>query len=141
MSKYSDFSISSFYHRVALASANDDSANGQLIVSKTGVITVWANIEPVRGAAYVNGIAIRENLDNYSHNIIIRFIQTLDISAYAWLYEERPSGRRWYKVLSVEEVGERQRFWKMQCRLQQKSVNAVAPKTSATYSLPVGAIL
>lgn len=124
--------ISDLKHRVTLCSARDETANSvEILLKRVGVFNAWAAIAPVRGQFFAGGYAEKESRENYSHNVWIRFRPGIDITAWAWVYEHRPSGARWYKVLSVEEVKESGRFWRMQCRLSQKGDDVVEPASGA----------
>jgi hypothetical protein len=125
--------LGSFRHRVVLATSyteSDDKSNPEsvnIVLTRTGVKSMAASITPVKGSFYLNGFALQENRDAFSHYICIRYNRDIDITGAAWIYEERPSGKRWYKVLSVQEQGERERYWQIQVRLQQKSDLATEP--------------
>lgn len=137
--------LRNFKHRVELTTSYTASVNDvDIVLVREKRKTVLASITPVRGEFYLNGIAQQENRNAYSHYIIIRFNRDMDITGYAWIYEERPSGNRWYKVISVEELGEKQRYWQICCRLVQKAEDADVPseKHISEYDkLPVGAVL
>lgn len=135
--------ISDLRHRVTLCSAKDETVNNvDIMLKRVGVFDAWASIQPVRGQFFAGGYAEKESRDHYSHHVWIRFRSDLDITAWAWVYESRPTGARWYKVLAVEEIDENGRFWRMQCRLSQKSEDAVKPASGAgafdTLPLPEG---
>ncbi len=142
--------LSKFKHRVVLASSytegqeKDNPASADIILKRTIVKEVSAAISPIKGSFYLNGFAMEENRNLPSHSIYIRYNRDIDITGFAWVYEERPSGRRWYKVLTVQEVEEQQRFWQFKVRLQQKSEAAVEPvkeKKDDFLQLPKGARL
>lgn len=122
-------SLNNFRHRVTLThgqtEADDDTPN--IVLRRTGVRNVAASITPIKGSFFLNGFALQENRNVASHYVVIRYNRDVDITGFAWLFEDRPSGKRWYKVLEVQEMGERERFWQMCCRLQQKSDVASEP--------------
>lgn len=146
-------SLNNFRHRVVLAHGVtepvdvDDLSSANIVLSRTAVQKVWASITPTKGTFFLNGFAMEENRNAASHYICIRYNRDIDITGFAWLYERRPSGKRWYKVLSVQERDERQRYWQIQVRLQQKSDVAVEPAEaqdgvdSDFLALPKGAKL
>lgn len=133
MPKQNTTSLNNFRHRVVLASGQtegvdvDDPSSANIVLKRTAVQSVFASITPVRGSFFLNGFALEENRNNPSHYINIRYNRDIDITGFAWLYEDRPSGRRWYKILLVQEKDERERFWVLQVRLQQKSDLATEP--------------
>lgn len=126
-------SLNNFRHRVVLAHGQtegvdvDDPSSANIVLKRTAVQSVFASITPVRGSFFLNGFALEENRNSPSHYICIRYNRDIDISGFAWLYEDRPSGRRWYKVIFVQEQNERERYWQLQVRLQQKSDIATEP--------------
>jgi hypothetical protein len=130
-------SLNNFRHRVVLARGQtdtvdvDDPTSANIVLTRTAVQRVYASITPTKGQFFLNGFALEENRNAASHYICIRYNSSIDITGFAWLYEERPSGRRWYKVLSVQEQSERERFWQIQVRLQQKSDLATEPAAPA----------
>lgn len=133
--------LGNFRHKVTLSSSYTEGENAiDLVLVRTAVKEVWASITPVRGAFYINGIATEESRNSYSHYIVIRYNRDMDISGYAWIYEDRPSGKRWYKVISVQELGERQRFWQITTRLVQKAEDVAEP-IIGSVNLPHGARL
>lgn len=150
MPKQNITSLNNFRHRVVLATsytelASDDISNTDIVLARKEIQSVFASITPVKGSFYIGGFAMQENRNAFSHYIAIRYNPNLDITGFAWLYEDRPSGKRWYKVLSVEEMGEKERFWIIQVRLQQKSDLANPPgeekKQDGFVALPDGARL
>lgn len=126
-------SLQNFRHRVVLTHGQtegvdvDDKSSANIVLTRTAIQGVYASINPVKGTFFLNGFALEENRNAASHYICIRYNRDIDITGFAWLYEKRPSGRRWYKVLSVQEQGERERYWQIQVRLQQKSDIATEP--------------
>lgn len=137
-------SLSNFKHRVTLSSSRTEPfGKSDVILVREGIQTVYASITPVRGEFYINGIAQQESRNAYSHYIVIRYNRNMDISGYAWLYEDRPSGKRWYKVISVQEINERERFWQISARLVQKSEIVAEPTKTILEAakLPDGASL
>lgn len=144
MSKSNMSNLGKFTHRVVLAKSFVAPINEtDLVLVKEKITEVWASIVPVRGEFFLNGIAQQEHRNAYSHYIVIRYNRNMDITGYAWLYEKRPSGNRWYKVTAVQEIEEKQRFWQIQARLVQKSEFAQQPSESndTIASLPAGASL
>lgn len=144
MAKGNMTNLARFRHRIVLATSFVASVNEtDIVLVREQVKEVWASITPVRGEFFINGIAQKENRNSYSHDIVIRYNSSMDISGYAWIYEDRPSGKRWYKVTSVQEIDERGRFWCIQARLVQKSDEAQIPSQNIEdfAKLPAGAVL
>lgn len=140
-------SLQNFRHRVVLATSYTESADADdptstdIVLTREFVQEIYASITPVKGTFYLNGFALQENRNAFSHYICIRYNRNIDITGYAWIYEKRPSGKRWYKVLSVQEQGEKERYWQIQVRLQQKSDIAGDPaehKDGDFLALPEG---
>lgn len=133
MPKQNITSLNNFRHRVVLATSNtelassEDETNTDIVLVRKEIKSVCASITPVKGTFYIGGFAMQENRNAFSHYIAIRYNRGLDITGFAWIYEDRPSGKRWYKVLAVEEMGERARYWSIQVRLQEKSDLANPP--------------
>lgn len=120
--------IKDLSHRITLCSARDETINSvEILLKRVGIFEAWAAIAPVRGQFFAGGFSVKEGREHYSHNIWIRFRPDMDITAWAWIFEPRPSGARWYKVLAVEERDEAGRWWVMQCRLSQKGDDVVMP--------------
>lgn len=120
-----------FKHRCALCSAHDVNVDEiKVLLVRQKVIEFWGRIDPVRGSFMMSGHAERESRDNHSCLIWMRWAPSVDISGYAWVFEERKrSGCRWYKVLSVREENDASRFWRIEARLEERSGDAVRPVT------------
>lgn len=142
-------SLQNFRHRVILAHGVtnpidvEDTTTANIVLTRTAVKAVWASITPTKGTFFLNGFAMEENRNAASHYICIRYNRDIDITGFAWIFEDRPSGRRWYKVTSVQEQNERERYWQIQVRLTQKSEFAPEPqkKKDNFAKLPDGAKL
>lgn len=140
MPKQNMTSLNNFRHRVVLATSYtesdgvNDGESANIVLTRKEVKNIIASITPTKGTFFLNGFALQENRNAASHYICIRFNRDIDITGFAWVYEDRPSGRRWYKILSVEEMAEKQRFWMLQSRLQQKSDLATQPATEKPSS-------
>jgi hypothetical protein len=144
MSKQNMTSLLNFRHRIVLSRSYTESPTPEstdIVIVREAIKEVWASVTPVKGSFYVNGQAMQENRNAFSHYIVIRYNRDMDITGYAWIYETRPSGKRWYKVLAVEEMGERERFWQIQARLTQKSDLVNPPGNIRHAELPQGAQL
>lgn len=144
MPKQNTTSLFNFKHRVVLAHSYTEApeeGSTDIVLIRKAKKEVWASITPVKGNFYLNGFAMNENRNAFSHYIVIRFNREMDVTGYGWIYEERKSGRRWYKVTAVEEMGEKERFWQIQCRMTQKSELANPPGDERLVELPQGARL
>lgn len=134
--------IADFKHRIRLCTMSDVVINETEISLNREMRThCWAKIEESRGSAFASGVVVGESREKESHKITVRYNADLLVSVYAWVYEERrKSPPRWYKVLSVRDVGENGEFTEFSCRLVEK--NDLAPKPSNVIgdavSLPQG---
>lgn len=137
-------SLLNFRHRVVLATSYTESPtpdSTDIVLVREAKGEIWASINPTKGTFFVNGQAMQENRNAASHYIVIRYNRDIDITGYGWIYEKRPSGMRWYKITSVEEMGERQRYWQLQVRLTQKGETVNPPGETKYAELPEGARL
>lgn len=138
-------SIGDMKHRVTLCSADDIAENdGRIVIARRSVVTVWAKIEEDRGSFWSRqGFAVKEQRETPSHSIFIRYRAQFDITAHAWIFEDRKNApARWWKVLEVQEIedlGVYKRFWKLRCRLVERSDTASAPQGPAEPKSPAAA--
>lgn len=124
-------------HYVALCSAKDVVIDGaEIVLARPEVARVWAKIAPTRGSFMVGGFEAGVSRETPTHEITLRYRSDLDISATAWIYEERLAAPpRWFKVLEEVDVDEAGRWTRVKCRLVNRSDEAAAPS-----SLPGGAV-
>ena len=145
-------SISDYRHRVVLCHADEVAAlsDGSLSLTRSRAWDAWAVIEEKRGSAFGrDGQVVKENRDQSSHEIYIRYRSDKVITVAAWVYEARlRSEPRWFKILQVKDVGENGYQWCMTCRLVSKSDADPAPQDTANATsgsiaspLPVGVVL
>lgn len=133
--------ISDMIHRVAICTAKDVVVSGASIeLSRELAFDTWAAITPHRGSMFgKDGSAIKEDRERQSHVIKIRYRDDREISASAWIYEQRlKSSPRWFKILDVKDVDEVQRYWEFSVRLVDRSDNTIAPSNSPAVPLPEG---
>jgi head-tail adaptor len=124
------YGIRDFKHRITLCSASDVvTEGGTMVLSRVAAWDAWAHIEESRGSFFSrDGYAVKEQRDQRSHKICIRYRTDKEISGAAWIYEQRAkSSPRWFKVLSVCDKGEMGRFWQLECRLVERSDDVVKP--------------
>ena len=135
MAKQTNTSLGRFVHRVQLTTSKIELASDQenIVLARHSVGEVWASITPVRGSYFLGTFAMMEGRENPSHWIVIRYNRDIDITGYGWLFERRPSGLRWYKIVLVQELNEDGRFWIIQARLEQKSDVAPEPTKKPDY--------
>ena len=114
--------ISQLTHRVALCSAYDEAlTTTAVILKRQTAFETMARVVPVRGTFWLKNLAERENRENHSHLIYIRWSPNFDIGGYAWIFEQRAqSGGRWYKVISVREEDDAARWWMFAARIVEK---------------------
>lgn len=125
--------IGSLKHRVVLCSAYDEAVTEtKVLLMRQRVVESWAGIIPVHGTFLLNGYAVREARESPSHYIRLRWGPDLDISGYAWVFEQRwRSGARWFKILDVTEDDEAARFWRLDARLVERGGEADRPQVRA----------
>lgn len=116
-------------HRVVLCSQKSDiDENGNLLVERRGMITGWAAIDIVKPSRFSNGGNVVSKAEQPTHRITMNFNPDVNVSVSAWIYEHRlKSPPRWFKVLSVANVGESSRFMQMTVRLTEVTDEAEAP--------------
>lgn len=137
--------LAAFSHRVQICSMKDVvDNNGTMQLARKDVYSCWAMIYGVKGSMHSQaGYTIKENKDYRTHVIRIRHQRALDFTSAAWVYEaRRKSPPRWFKILNMVDADENSRFFEIEARLVETSVDAVAPvdapvATSSVLS-PVG---
>lgn len=129
-------------HRVTICSARDvGTEDGELLKARTGVVTGWAAIIPVKANRFSrDGTAVDDNHMVKTHEIIMNYNPDLNISVSAWIFEvRRKSPPRWFKIIRVTNVGERSREWKFECRLVEAADDIAKPvQTFGAVPLPSG---
>lgn len=124
-------------HRVVLCTMKDIvDEQGQMRLAREAAMPVWAWVREKRGQLFDrDGRPVKEQREQASHEITIRICGGIEISATAWVYEHRSTlSPRWFKVLDtqeIEEVGSTGRFWRMSCRLVERSDEASKPALAA----------
>lgn len=123
--------IAKLRHHLLLCSQNDVvTKDGDMILNRTAVRALRAMIEPKKASTFsAQGAAHMDTKDARTHVITTRLSPDLEISTYAWLYEERrKSSPRWFKILSVveTEMGGRP-FFVFDCRLVERGDAIVKP--------------
>jgi head-tail adaptor len=135
--------ISALRHRVVLCSQKDViTSHGSLTLIRKEVMATWASIEAKRGSMFSpNGQAMMDNRNERTHIIKIRYRPDLEVSSYAWIYEERRiSPPRWFKILTVDQTEDGcSPCYEFGCRLVERSDEAQRPDTpTVVASLPKG---
>lgn len=133
--------IADMIHRVVICTAKDVIVSGsQIELSRELAFDTWAAITPHRGSLFgADGSAIKEDRERQSHIIKIRYRDDREISAKAWIYEQRlKSSPRWFKILDVKDVDEVQRYWEFSVRLVERSDSAIQPSSALAVPLPAG---
>lgn len=131
-------------HRVTVCSMQDVVLDGGVMrLSRKGIYTAWAMIEPKRASNFsAPGFAIQEDRNSRSHVITIRYRSDLDFSSAAWLYEERlKSPPRWFKVIRGVDKEESGQWFVMDCRLVERSDDAVGPTKDVETSALVATVM
>lgn len=128
--------IAKLNRRVVLCSQKDVVVDkGTIRLNREGVAEFWAAIEPKKASEFtVNGMATKDTRNRRTHIIKMRYRYDLNLSDMAWVFERRlKSSPRWYKVLNVEEVEQnRSQYWKLECRLVERSDDLVEPTEAVT---------
>lgn len=128
-------SIASLNHRVAICTSTDVViSSGTITIAREDVYHAWAKIENKQSSSFSReGFSIQQPLNRQTHLITIRYRRDIDISAMAWLYEERlQSGARWFKVLGVKDQDSSAQFITLSCRLVERGDDLVPPTTEDT---------
>lgn len=135
--------ISDLRHRVSLCSQRDEVNGGEYYLARGVVAKVWAKIEAKAASAFSpHGMAMNTSRGQRTHIIWMRYRYDLEITAMAWVHEERRrSPPRWFKVLKVgqtEKAGNQ--FYKLECRLVERSDDAADPEdfSGPAQALPPG---
>jgi hypothetical protein len=117
-------------HRIALCRQSDVVVTNNIMeLQRTSVVWTWARIKSYYGVPAfmsVQGYAIIDPAGRATHAVTVRGGLQIEISATAWIYEERrKSPPRWYKVLGfTDPVG----WLHMTARLVEKSDLAIPPQ-------------
>jgi head-tail adaptor len=133
--------VSDYKHRITICTSVDVVEGPLMVMTRKTAFDTWASIRSHRGALFSkDGVAIQEQRSNSSHEIMIRYRTDREISATAWIYEQRlKSSPRWFKVLSVEDADEDSRVWKFRCRLVERADDVSKPvEPSGAMPLPEG---
>lgn len=136
--------IAALRHRVVLCRQEDViSGPDRMELNRKAVGSMWAAILPKKASTFSTfGAAMKESRDARTHQILIRYRSDLNLSAMAWLYEERlASSPRWFKILSVGQTEQSgSQYHELDCRLIERSDELVAPKPEdgPVVNLPAG---
>lgn len=122
--------IGSLRHKILLCSQRDVVVGTELKLVREGAISAWAAIEVKAASMFSpNGAAMKESRSKRTHIITIRYRSDVQISAMAWIYEERlKSPPRWFKVLNVSQTeGGGSQYFIMEVRLVERGDDISAP--------------
>lgn len=117
-------------HRVELCSAKDVITDGEIRLSRPAVFSRWAMIYEKKASMFgTSGYAIMQDRDTKTHEMVIRYDPTVNISSAAWIYEDRGvSSNRWFKVLAIKEKEVQRNKWLcLECRLVERGDDVVPP--------------
>ena len=129
-------------HVVYLCRQDDVVEGTDFKLRRESVLKMHAMIEPKRATQFSRHGAAMTKQDERTHIIKARYHPEIDVTAYAWIYEERrKSAPRWFKILQVSETeGKGSPYFMFECRLTEKIVEPVAAPTVAV-DLPEGVSL
>lgn len=138
----SKLKVSDFRHMLILCSQNDVvMKNGMLAVKKIGVMPVRCKIEQKASSMFSpHGATMKDSSDSRTHQVTMRYHPEINISAMAWLYEERLiSPPRWFKILKVGQTEDQgSLFYIVDARITERSDFAATPTDSASKGPAVG---
>lgn len=104
--------------------------NGVMTLTRRPVAWLWAAVTSTSRPSYQarSGYSVMENRDFwYTHRIVVRSESRVEVSAAAWVYEERMiSSPRWYKVLGWQE-SDCSCWLTLECRLMERSPDVQPP--------------
>ena len=110
--------------------------NGRMALTRKEVVETWARIRPFAtfGAkgAFISqaGYHVLDPHLHQSHWVTIRVQHRVDITAMAWVYEERRLAMpRWFKVLGIIEL-EDNRWADIAVHLHERSDEASKPQST-----------
>jgi hypothetical protein len=134
--------IANLRHRVTICRQDDIIMDGtDMRLNREGVWQAWADIEAKRASTFSpQGMSMMDNRNQRSHIITARYRDDTNISAMAWIYEERiKSSPRWFKILSVNQTEcKGSQFFNFDCRVVERSDTAAKPTHSPAMPLPEG---
>lgn len=134
--------IASLRHKLQLCSQNDVvTEGGEFKYVRKDVATVWGSIEAKASSTFSrHGAAMKDSRNKQTHIIMVRYNWDMNISAYAWLFEERrKSSPRWFKVLSAKETeGKGSQMLMLNCRLVERADDVALPEEDKPFNLATG---
>ena len=133
--------IADLKHRVALCAGRDVLVSpSEIALVREEVARRWARIEERRGSLMFNGAPLEQPNTARTHRITLRYDAGLDVTATAWVYEERRQSQpRWFKVLSTQDLGEAGEWLVLDCRLTNREDFVTEPVRpgAATPAVPL----
>lgn len=121
--------IAKLRHKINLCSQKDVVVGSEIKLIREDILATWAMIEVKKGSMFVNGAAVRDNRNARTHCIYIRYRSDLEITGYAWIYEERHlSPPRWFKILTVQETESGgSPLYEFDCRIVERGDDLAEP--------------
>lgn len=138
MGRNGNSKIAALKHRIALCRMEDVvTQDGEMHLTRKDVFHAWARIEAKQGSAFSPaGYSVDEPRTTKTHEIYIRYRSDMEISAMAWIFEERlKSSPRWFKILKVSDYMEDGQWWCFKCRIVERSDDVTEPAANDTTSI------
>lgn len=142
-------SIAGRRHKLLLCTQDDIvTENNDWIVNRKAVMSVWAAIKTKAGSTFnPHGASMSKPVQ--THLIKIRYKRDVNVSNFAWLYEERrKSSPRWFKILKVSQTETSgTEYFEFSCRLVERGDEVPKPdqdlpeSTNAAKAMPDGVSL
>lgn len=125
--------ISKLRHRVLLCRQQDViTAAGGMQVKREGVWSAWSAIEAKKSSMFSpHGASMKDSRNQRTHIVTMRHRPDINVSALAWLYEDRlQSSPRWFKVLAVNETEHKgSRYYMFDVRVTDRGDELAQPAT------------
>ncbi len=136
-------------HAVLLCSAKDVVVDGMPEITREIKDHIFAAIKPKRKSSYGRDGATTDSRDRYTHEILFRYVEGVQIQETAWIYEDRGADiPRWFKVLETEDDYDKaqNQYFCVRARIVESSDDLtvpVEPDLSSTIAqdLPEGVVL
>lgn len=114
---------------VQICVAEDVITDGELQLKRKAKIKGWAYIVNSLASTFsTGGHTTFQERDKRTHKIWMRYMDDLNVSTAAWIYEDRgTSSPRWYKILGIIEVHKGNHWFVFDCRLVSRGDNIAVP--------------
>lgn len=116
-----------FVHKVFLCSARDEKiGEADVVLNRDVAYETYAAIKNFKFSQFgPGGMVILEPRNRETHEIFLRWRPDVQFTIYGWVMEQRRlTGKRWFKILGVKEIGEMQREVVLTVRLVEASEEA-----------------